>query len=176
MNDTQWPRFQVFLQEKENAPYQDVGSVHAPDAEMALMNARDVFVRRPACFGLWIVPADAIYSRTAQELENAGPGEARASGNPETYWVFTKSRSAGTQTRTGQVQASSPQEAMQLAISKYSSDRPPFAWWVFPDRIVRRSEPGEIESLFAPAQEKHFRMSTDFRTHTAMRQLSKDQE
>jgi ring-1,2-phenylacetyl-CoA epoxidase subunit PaaB len=68
MTDTQWPRFIVFQQAKVDAPHQYAGSVHAPDAEMALMNARDVFVRRPTCVSLWVVPSTAVFSRTAEEL------------------------------------------------------------------------------------------------------------
>ncbi len=72
MPDTQWSRYQVFLQEKPGTPHQDMGSIHAPDREMALLNARDVFVRRPACVSLWIVPVQSIFSRTAQEIQENG--------------------------------------------------------------------------------------------------------
>jgi ring-1,2-phenylacetyl-CoA epoxidase subunit PaaB len=71
MTDTQWRRFEVFVQEKVGEPYQNVGAVHAPDAEMALQNARDVFVRRPECVSLWVVPAEMIFAKTAQELETS---------------------------------------------------------------------------------------------------------
>ncbi len=36
----QWPRFEVFKQDKVDGPIRNVGSVHAPDAELALLNAR----------------------------------------------------------------------------------------------------------------------------------------
>jgi ring-1,2-phenylacetyl-CoA epoxidase subunit PaaB len=70
--DTQWPRFEVFLQDREGSAHQDVGSVHAPDIDLALMNARDVFARRPRCTSLWVVPAEAITTRTQQELAAGG--------------------------------------------------------------------------------------------------------
>ncbi|MBX7252345.1 MAG: hypothetical protein K1X50_10200, partial [Candidatus Promineofilum sp.] len=80
MND-QWPRYEVFKQERDGGPFRNVGSVHAPDAEMALLNARDVFARRPACRGLWVVPAAAIVAYTAGDAEppdTPGPLEAYA--------------------------------------------------------------------------------------------------
>jgi hypothetical protein len=40
-------RFEVFQQERPGRPHRNIGSVHAPDVEMALLNARDVFARRP---------------------------------------------------------------------------------------------------------------------------------
>jgi len=39
MTDTQWHRFEVFVQEKAGEPHQNVGAVHAPDEEIALQNA-----------------------------------------------------------------------------------------------------------------------------------------
>jgi 1,2-phenylacetyl-CoA epoxidase PaaB subunit len=52
LSDTQLPRFQVFC--KQAAP-PGRGSVHAPDSGLALLNA-EVFVRRPECSGLWVIP------------------------------------------------------------------------------------------------------------------------
>lgn len=176
MKDTQWPRYQVFAQEREGAPHQDYGSVHAPDPEMALFNARDVFVRRPECVSLWVVPANSVYSKTAQEigLHGLGPEQTITEDlHPakEEYHVFCKSRPAGTQTHTGTVMASSAPEAMRLAVEKYSGEKAPFAWWVFPARLAAHSNPEDIESLFAPARDKPFRLSTDFHTHSTMRSI-----
>jgi len=179
--DSQWPRYQVFLQEKQGATHQDVGSVHAPDPEIALQNARDVFVRRPECVNLWVVPADAILSKTAQELDTwraalaaieANADESRdVNQSSEVYYVFNKARSAGTQTLVGTVSANSPDQAMAIALQKFSGEPPPFAWWVFPERLVVHSEPDNADSLFAPSLDKLFRMSTDFHTVSAMRQI-----
>ena len=68
MVDTQWPRFQALQQHQEGQAHQNVGTVHAPDPEMALQNARDVFLRRPDCTGMWMVRADQIFAKTAEEL------------------------------------------------------------------------------------------------------------
>jgi ring-1,2-phenylacetyl-CoA epoxidase subunit PaaB len=173
----------VFLQEKEGEPYQDVGSVHAPDAELALCNARDVFVRRPACTGLWLVPAGAIFSMTAEQLEGKGmehnnpggtgepEGEATRISAVEGYSVFCKLKPAGTCILVGAVQAGSPAEAMEAAIASFSNLRRPSVWWVVPKSLIAQSEPGEADSLFEPAFDKTFRLSTDFRTVSAMRAI-----
>lgn len=68
MSDTQWPVFEVFHQSKRGEPHVHVGSVHAPDAEMALMLARDQFARRLDCVSLWVVRSDHI---TATSYEDA---------------------------------------------------------------------------------------------------------
>ena len=173
--DTQWPRYQVFIQEKEGEPHQDAGSVHAPDPEMALQNARDVFVRRPECFNLWVVPTDCIFSKTRQELETWTASELPPEGDKtgETYHVFCKSKAAGTQTLVGQVEAPTPAQALKRAVQELSREKKPFAWWVFPARLVFQSDPQDVDSLFAPAREKTFRMSTDFHTLSAMRKIKK---
>ena len=69
MSDSQWPRWEVFKQDTLSKPYQAVGSVHAADPEHALLNARNVFVRRPQAVSLWVAPADTIFSMTEEELE-----------------------------------------------------------------------------------------------------------
>ncbi len=192
MSDTQWTRYQVFLQEKPGDPYQDVGSVHAPDGEMALLNARDVFARRPSVASIWVVPADAIFSKTRQELEEHEIGEkgqglpanqatlpplpaGEESGVRENYHAYCKPKPSGTQILIGTVEAFSPEEAMRQAIASYSerfpAAQPPFAWWVFPARLATQSDPQEAESLFAPALDKPFRLSTDFHVITAMRTI-----
>lgn len=175
-SDTQWPRYQVFLQEKAGAPHQDVGSVHAPDSEMALQNARDVFVRRPECVNIWVVPVEEIFSKTVQELAAEGlasEATTHVSGEIEiqTYCVFAKKRSAGTQTYIGEVEAASSRQAIQRALEKFKNEKSPFAWWVFPKGCIVQSEQDAIDSMFAPAKHKSFRMSTDFHTLTEMRKI-----
>jgi ring-1,2-phenylacetyl-CoA epoxidase subunit PaaB len=68
--DTQWPLWEVFVQPAQGAPYEHSGSVHAPDAEGALQNARDVYSRRGEAIGIWVVPSNAI---VASKPEDAGP-------------------------------------------------------------------------------------------------------
>ena len=170
--DTQWPRFQVFVQERLGEPFLDVGSVHAPDAEMALLNARDVFARRPECVAMWVVPVEGIFAKTAQELHNwEGSPAVESPEKREPYYLFIKSRPAGTQTLLGQLEASSPEQALRLALEHYPDKKSAYVWWVFPARLALSSQPGDIPSLYAPAGEKHFRLSSDYKTVTAMRKL-----
>lgn len=68
--NTQWPLWEVFVQSKPGQPHRHAGSVHAPDREMALQNARDVYTRRGEGVSLWVVPASAI---TSSVPSDAGP-------------------------------------------------------------------------------------------------------
>jgi len=55
------------VQAKPGKAHEHAGSVHAPDAELALQNARDVYARRPPVASIWVVPAEAITASAAAE-------------------------------------------------------------------------------------------------------------
>ncbi|MBI5669693.1 MAG: phenylacetic acid degradation protein [Chloroflexi bacterium] len=175
--DTQWPRFIVFLQERANAPHQYVGSVHAPDADMALMNARDVFVRRPACLSLWVVPASAVLMKTAEELARETITYNREDdGAKEPYFVFYKLLEKGTLIHSGEVDAGSPAVALAAA---YATDdgQTAKAIWVFPAKAARCSTSDDIQPMFAPARAKtHFRDQAEFHITTTMQQIKRGQD
>src|SRR5512139_2870621 len=135
MNDTQWARYQVFVQEAEGKPHMDYGSVHASDAELALLNARDVFARRPECISMWVVPAEGIYSITAEQLKERKISEPEGQKTSvEPYCVFTKSRQSGTMSYTNTVNACSPVEALEKFLDLSGEVMPVLVWWVFPER------------------------------------------
>ena len=67
-NDTQGLLWEVFIQPNPGIPHKHAGSLHAADAETALMNARDVYTRRSEGMNIWVVPANAI---TASSLEDS---------------------------------------------------------------------------------------------------------
>ncbi len=56
-----------------DSPHLNCGSIHAPDGEMALLNARDVFVRRPDCVSLWVAPAARVAEVTVDGLADLAP-------------------------------------------------------------------------------------------------------
>jgi ring-1,2-phenylacetyl-CoA epoxidase subunit PaaB len=177
MTDTQWPRYIVFQQAKLGEPHQYAGSVHAPDSEMALMNARDVFVRRPACVNLWVVPADAIFAKTAEELAEKPAildGIEDHAKEPERYHVFQKANQKGTYGHVGDVMAESANTAFKQAFETVAQ-RSAAAWWVFRAEAVTQSTPEDIEALFQPATSKPFRDQAFYHTvaamHTAARQI-----
>lgn len=87
-NDNQWPLWEVFVQAGDGQPHEHAGSVHAPDAELALQNARDVYTRRGKVFSLWVVPSAAI---TASSPEERGswfdPSNDKVYRHPQFYKV-----------------------------------------------------------------------------------------
>lgn len=57
-----WPLWEVFVRSSRGLSHVHAGSLHAPDATMAVRNARDLYTRRNEGTSVWVVPADAITS------------------------------------------------------------------------------------------------------------------
>ena len=64
-----WPLWEVFVRPSRGLSHVHVGSLHAPDAEMALRNARDVYTRRNEGVSIWVVPAAAITASSPDEKD-----------------------------------------------------------------------------------------------------------
>jgi ring-1,2-phenylacetyl-CoA epoxidase subunit PaaB len=67
--ETPEPLWEVFIRSKRGLSHNHVGSLHAPDAEMALRNARDVFTRRMEGVSIWVVPSALITASSPDERD-----------------------------------------------------------------------------------------------------------
>src|SRR4051794_22613461 len=142
--DTQWDKYQVFEQERADLPHRNAGSVHAPDDEMAMENARDVFVRRPNCLSLWVVADRAIFSKTIEELQDNSwrVTDTTSDAPTELYYVFQKQEQTARETfvaHVGEVEASNPPQALDRAIETFTHKNV-FVWWVVPASAILKSE------------------------------------
>jgi ring-1,2-phenylacetyl-CoA epoxidase subunit PaaB len=172
--DTQWPRYEVFEQEQPGQPHRNTGAVHAPDPELALQNARDVFVRRPEVSSLWVVPESQIYTWTSEALladlswQTETVGLARSVSPYEVFQKQTQRQSETYVTHVGTVEARSPSEALRQALARFDSGSV-FVWWVVLDRAILRSTSDEAASLFEPAREKTYRRPNEYKVAAQMR-------
>ena len=66
----EWPLYEVFIRSQQGLSHRHVGSLHAPDAQMALRAARDVYTRRNEGTSIWVVKAADI---TASSPDDKGP-------------------------------------------------------------------------------------------------------
>lgn len=179
--DTQWPRYEVFQQARAGAPYENVGSVHAPDAELALLNARDVFVRRPQTVNLWVVPAEAILMRTRAQLE-ANPEwkdvVSDADSPQKRYIVFRKTTQRRGMTyvsQTAELVAASAEEALKKAVTG-GGEQVTYVWWIVPADAITGNKPEDAAMLFRPAHEKKHRLPGQYHTRTMMREIDQNQQ
>jgi ring-1,2-phenylacetyl-CoA epoxidase subunit PaaB len=68
-DDVHEPLWEVFIRSRRGLSHNHVGSLHAPDARMALRNARDVFTRRMEGISIWVVPSAAITATSPEERD-----------------------------------------------------------------------------------------------------------
>jgi ring-1,2-phenylacetyl-CoA epoxidase subunit PaaB len=62
-----WPLWEVFLRSKQGLDHKHCGSLHAPDGQLALQMARDVYTRRQEGGSIWVVRADQIIASDPAE-------------------------------------------------------------------------------------------------------------
>lgn len=177
MSDTQWPRYEVFEQPADGAAFEHAGSVHAPDAEMALLIGRDIFGRRPERTAMWLVRDTAIFSCTREQLETRAHPSPGSSGDLEIeFHVFAKRKHKGTFIQLGRVSAGSAEAALQQALAAHPERRgwaDVLAWWIFPESAVVRSDAADRRTLYDSSPGKDFRHENYYPVRTMMMELKK---
>jgi ring-1,2-phenylacetyl-CoA epoxidase subunit PaaB len=157
--------WEVFKQDKSDKPHQAVGSVQASDAEMALLEARHVFARRPQAVSLWVAKQSDIFSATAEELTALTRLHGPAVSAIKTYAVFGKAshkRSMVFVEYIGGFEGQSPVEAILHAEKIFKG----LAWWAIPLEKLHKSpiDSQTLESWFSPANEKTYKQQSYYGT------------
>lgn len=79
----QWPLWEVFIRGQYGLNHRHVGSLHAPDAEMAMHDARDVYTRRKEGVSIWVVQsADIAASSPSDKGPYFDPAESKVYRHP----------------------------------------------------------------------------------------------
>jgi ring-1,2-phenylacetyl-CoA epoxidase subunit PaaB len=160
----------VFEKPGPQATFIHAGSVHAPDRELALLIARDVFGRRPTRTAMWIAPAAAICSRTAEEMAAEQQIEPSDSGQAVEFQVFAKTRQNGVCVHQGSVLANGPQAALAKALAAFP-DVIALVWWLIPDEALIKSDPQQENMLYGSSPGKDFRHERHYPVRTMMREI-----
>lgn len=83
-----WPLWEVFVRSKGGLSHRHAGSVHAPDAEMAVKHARDTYTRRQEGVSLWVVPSNLIVASDPSTADAMfEPAESKIYRHPTFYNV-----------------------------------------------------------------------------------------
>jgi ring-1,2-phenylacetyl-CoA epoxidase subunit PaaB len=81
-----WPLWEVFIRVRGGLSHRHAGSVHAPDAQMALRHARDTYTRRMEGVSLWVVKSsDVIASDPANNDATFEPARDKIYRHPTFY-------------------------------------------------------------------------------------------
>ncbi|MCB8836380.1 1,2-phenylacetyl-CoA epoxidase subunit PaaB [Aurantimonas sp. VKM B-3413] len=79
----EWPLWEVFIRGQHGLSHRHVGSLHAPDAEIALRSARDVYTRRNEGLSIWVVRSAEITASSPDEAaELFEPAESKIYRHP----------------------------------------------------------------------------------------------
>lgn len=81
-----WPLWEVFVRARGGLDHRHAGSVHAPDAEMALRHARDTYTRRLEGVSIWVVRSgDIVASDPGKDAELFEPAASKIYRHPTFY-------------------------------------------------------------------------------------------
>jgi len=182
----QFETYEVFHQKKEGAPYMYVGPVHAPEADVAFLFAKEQFSRRFACTGLWVVPTAAItvtayvgdqesaydtlplLHAAIQPVLAAGPAddtaaeEASYAASEEDYDIFHLKKRGKAHQHVGKVRASSPAEALQVAKAVFGEQRPLVNVWAVRAADILCSD-DEDRDIWTTTPDKKYREAISYR-------------
>lgn len=92
MPDTQWDVYEVFHQRSRGEHHVHVGSVHAPNPQMALVLAKEQYARRMACVNLWVVKASDIRASDYADQDMFGHATDKSYREAYGYKVMKKVR------------------------------------------------------------------------------------
>ena len=77
---SEWPLWEVFIRSQHGLAHKHAGSLHAPDAAMAVKNARDVYTRRNEGVSIWAVRSSEVHA--------SSPGDKEALFEPSNDKVY----------------------------------------------------------------------------------------
>ena len=163
----QWPRWEVFKQDSATKVHQAVGSVHAVDAEHALLTARSVFARRPSAVSMWVVNADDIAAYTQEMLQTDSIDNVEL-GEKQVFSIFAKTSNKRSMTfvnHVDQVEATSTLEALKLAETLPAlTETEVLAWWIIPNNCLTKTDESSetIESWFEPSKDKTYKQQSSY--------------
>jgi ring-1,2-phenylacetyl-CoA epoxidase subunit PaaB len=81
-----WPLWEVFVRARGGLEHRHVGSVHAPDGELAIRHARDTYTRRMEGVSLWVIrSSDITASDPDQSAALFEPAQDKVYRHPTFY-------------------------------------------------------------------------------------------
>lgn len=86
----QWQTYEVFQQKKRGTHHQHVGSVHAPNPEMAILFAKEQYARRGVCVNIWVTKTSDIFATEYEDSDIFDTTPEKFHRDPESYKVMDR--------------------------------------------------------------------------------------
>lgn len=97
----QWQTYEVFAQVKRGTHHQHVGSVHAPDPELALIFAKEQFARRGVCVNIWVAKTADVYATSYEDADMFDLIQDKKHRDPDNYKVMDRIKAYKERTKEG---------------------------------------------------------------------------
>ena len=65
----QWETYEIFHQKKRGDHHLHVGSVHAPNMEMAFLFGKEQYGRRGVCVNMWVVKTKDVFASAYEDQD-----------------------------------------------------------------------------------------------------------
>ena len=195
----QFGTYEVFHQKKEGTPFVYVGPVHAPEADVAFLFAKEQYSRRFACTGLWVIPTAAITvtayvgdqesaydtlpllpsspapaGATAADIDDTAAEVAAYAAGEEDYDIFHLKKRGKAHQHVGKVRASSPAEALQVAKAVFGEQRPVVNVWAARSADFLRSD-DEDRDIWATTPEKKYRDAISYKVQDRIEKFKQEE-
>ena len=82
--------YEVFHQNKRGAQHKHVGIVHAPNADMALLYAKEQYARREVTANIWVTPSSCISATEYEDDDIFTTAPEKLYRNPASYKVMDR--------------------------------------------------------------------------------------
>ena len=82
--------YEVFEQKKRGTHHMHVGSVHAPNSELAMMFAKEQYTRRGNCVNLWVVKTSEIFVTQYEDADMFENTPSKLHRDPNSYKVMDR--------------------------------------------------------------------------------------
>ncbi len=160
----QFGSFEVFVQPKEGKAFQHEGAVHAPNADLAFILAKETFTRRFTCSSLCVVDTRCVFvSPTTEGNTNAYDliDVVRSGKHKESYEIYHLLKRGKQHIHAGEVEAGSPAEAMVAARQAFNT-KIVYNLWAIKKSDIRFTTAEEAD-LWTTLPEKRFRDAADYK-------------
>jgi ring-1,2-phenylacetyl-CoA epoxidase subunit PaaB len=177
----QFETYEVFVQPKEDKPYQHEGIVHAPTLEMAFLFAKEQYSRRGfSCSGIWVVATNSIKVSPITEDKQSVYDFISADiisekGEEELYHLFHLMKRGRQHQLVGSVEATSYEAVMVMAKEHMELDKPVYNIWVIKDADMLKIEGEDMQPIWETLPDKKYRDAIDYKAADKIKKFKEEQ-
>jgi ring-1,2-phenylacetyl-CoA epoxidase subunit PaaB len=170
--------YEVFVQTKENKPFEHAGIVHAPNEEMAFLFAKEQFSRRGMfCTAIGVIKTEKI--KTSEVTENQQSVYDLYTGTPsdseeEGFEVFHLIKRGKQHKHAGSVLAKDHEDAILKAKQELDLSKPVLNIWVVKSNDIYATDE-EDRDIWDTLPDKRYRDAIDYKAADKIKAFKEEQ-